>query len=493
MKFEYTCAIGTMFCRMTRDKIEKLIAKGELKMALDELLAWTKEKTELSDIYNAALIVSGRLAELERKKITGELDHKEVVQGENQICSAVLNILLQVPASAWNIIHPLTNLHQLRTDPLLLDFVKKHGDAYDHDHALFTDFWDEVQQKYGAVRERNLLAILEEVHQALQEIPQLAMRFVSQHLGKWRTTQWVDFKDGIEEKYGAVMGVKELAALVEDKRKLGELLKDFVWIEGGEFMMGAEDNENANKDKKLQHKVRLSGFYMSKYTITIGQFAEFVEATGYQTYHDKKGNPYWRYDTNGKTQTDLRHPVMYMGWGDAMAFCNYWNQKYGFALTYDAKEGLLDKNGHQTKDTQQVVGFRLPSEAEWEYACRAGTTTWFYTGDTLSTDQANVGYSSEGTKPVGSYPANPWGLYDMLGNVWEWCEDHYSEEFYAQCQKQGTVENPLNLEGWRHKVLRGGDYRFGPCRASSRFRMGGAYLLTNNTGFRVVLSSPLGS
>lgn len=497
---------------MTKDRIEKLIAKGELKTALDELLAWTKGKEELSDTYNASLLISGRLAELERKKIIGELDHKEVVQAENQICSAIFSTALQVPASAWDIDSSSTapNLSRLRTDPLLLDFVKKHGDAYDHDHALFTDFWAEMQQKYGVVRERDLLTILGDVYLALQEISSLAARFVAQHAGKWRTVQWVDFKDGIEEKYGAVMGVKELVALVEEKkRSFEEMLKDFVWIKGGEFMMGAvEDDTYATRREKPQHKVRLSSFYMGKYTVTLGQFAEFVKETGYQTDADKGGSSYiqtersyyeeendvnWRCDISGEPQNDQKHPVIHVSWNDAIAFCSHWNQKYGFDPSYDNQGNLLNADGKPTNQLDQVFGFRLPSDAEWEYACRASTTTLLYTGDTLTKEQANIGLSVGRTQPVGCYPANPWGLYDMEGNVSEWCQDIYDEQFYAECQKQGIVKNPLN-SGHENRVLRGSSWDLGSeiCHSSFRYSDHPASRCFR-IGFRIVLFLPPGT
>lgn len=491
MKFEYTCTIDTMFCRMTKDRIEKLIAKGELKTALDELLAWTKGKVELVEVYNLLLSNAGRLADLERNKQGGELDHEKAAQLESQIRNAVVGILGQVPASVWepSAAHALSSFNQLRTDPLLLNFVKIHGDAYDHDPVLFTDFWEEVKEKYGPVRERDLLAILEDVHQALVEIPQLAARFVTQHGGKWRTTQWVDFKDGIEEKYETVMSVKELAALVEEKKRgFEEMLKDFVWIEGGEFMMGAiEGDEKAQENEKPRHKVRLTGFYMGKYTVMVGQFAEFVRATKYQP-----AGVDWQYDVARKPQTDQRHPIIWVSWHDAISFCNYWNQKYGFSPTYDRHGNLLTVDGKPTNQLSHVIGFRLPSETEWEYACRAGTSTLFYTGGSLLKEQANFGRHVGRTQPVGTYPPNPWGLYDMAGNVYEWCQDVYDGQFYTECHNQGIAENSLKLDNRTlARVLRGGSWsdNFGHCRPSCRlyFHPDGR---PSNVGFRLVLFLP---
>jgi formylglycine-generating enzyme required for sulfatase activity len=137
-----------------------------------------------------------------------------------------------------------------------------------------------------------------------------------------------------------------------------------------------------------------------------------------------------------------QHPVETVSWDDAKAF---------------TKKLTAMNNG--------LYKFRLPTEAEWEYACRAGTTTPFYFGETISTDQANYdgnyvyGPGREGeyrkkTTPVGSFPPNDFGLYDMHGNVWEWCEDWYGEEYY----KHSPRDNPKGPETGELRVLRGGSW-----------------------------------
>jgi sulfatase modifying factor 1 len=118
---------------------------------------------------------------------------------------------------------------------------------------------------------------------------------------------------------------------------------------------------------------------------------------------------------------------------------------------------------------QQTGAMRLPTEAEWEYACRAGTTTPFNTGNNLTTEEANYdgnfpykeypkGKYLKVTTAVGSYPPNTWGLYDMHGNVWEWCLDWFDEEYYDKCKEQGIIENPGGPETGSDRVLRGGSW-----------------------------------
>ena len=146
---------------------------------------------------------------------------------------------------------------------------------------------------------------------------------------------------------------------------------------------------------------------------------------------------------------------------------------------------LSDRDGHS---------YRLPTEAEWECACRAGTTAQFYFGHTISTNQANYdgnypyGNSKKGiyrqkTTPVGSFPGNAWGLYDMHGNVWEWCQDWYDENYYKNSPREDPP-GPARASLW---ILRGGSWSyFGrDCRFANRGRdvPGGRGV---NLGFRVV-------
>jgi len=151
-----------------------------------------------------------------------------------------------------------------------------------------------------------------------------------------------------------------------------------------------------------------------------------------------------------------------------------------------------------TKLAKGKYRFTLPTEAQWEYACSAGTTTPFNTGENLTTEQANYdsnypyrnnpkGKYLEKTTPVGSYPPNEWGLYDMHGNVWEWCMDWYDEKYYDECEKKGIVENPAGPETGSRRVLRGGGWNNGVqnCRSANRYSSGPVNHF-NSFGFRLV-------
>ena len=495
---------------MTKEAIQNLIAEGELKKAIEHLLGLTKNKSDHANTHNDLLLNSSRLSDLDKQRNQGTIDLGNELLTKNQVTGAILGLVNQLDADFWAAPAPLSLLEQLRTAPLLLDFVKKHGDAYEHDHSLFTEFSEAVKKAFGSVKERDLLRILNEVYTAYQEIPPLAGFFVAKNLGKWKTSQWVDFKEGIFVWYGEVMSGQDLARIVEEKKEwFNTVHKDFVLIKGGSFTMGAPENDpDAQSWEKPQHQVEITNFYLGKYTITLAQFAEFISATGYQTDADKDGGSFiwkspqwqyqtgvnWRCDEHGNPQTDFQHPVIHVSWSDAITFCNYWNQKLGLNPSYDAQGNLLNSEGKITTELRQVYGFRLPSEAEWEYACRADTSTLYCTSNQLSREQANFNNHLGRTQPVGSYAPNPWGLYDMLGNVGEWCQDFFDEDFYEKCQKQGQVRNPLNVQNAASRVQRGGSWYYNSqnCRPSYRvnYHPTVPYVLV---GFRVVLGSHPGS
>ena len=279
-------------------------------------------------------------------------------------------------------------------------------------------------------------------------------------------------------------------------------------IPAGEFMMGSNasrgDMETVgfvlsdafdNSDEQPAHGVRITNpFYMGIHEVTRGQFAAFVKDTGYQTEAEKDGKGGWGSDAlgwrdqkpeytwkdNGMPQTDS-HPVINVSWNDAVEFIKW----------------LSKKEGKQ---------YRLPTEAEWEYCCRAGTGTHFSSGASLASlkgfgNMLDASYEGKWaidtvkrfpfddgfvyTSPVGQFKANKFGMHDMHGNVWEWCSDWYSKDYYAT----SPLTDPIGPSTGSNRVGRGGSWGLlsEQCRSASRgYEVPSRGL--DDLGFRLALS-----
>ena len=220
---------------------------------------------------------------------------------------------------------------------------------------------------------------------------------------------------------------------------------EFVWIGPGVFQMGSPESEEGRRDSEGPlHEVEISrGFWLGKYEVTVGQFRRFVEATGYDA-----GDRCWTYENDdwenrsgrnwsnlGYSQSD-DHPVVCVSWEDVSAYASWLSSETG-------------------------VLHRLPSEAEWEYACRAGSTTRWSFGDDESQLGAYAWYGDNAwdagkhhAQVVGLKGANPWKLHDMHGNVAEWVQDWYASDYYNSSPQ---VDPPGPTSG-SYRVLRGGAF-----------------------------------
>jgi formylglycine-generating enzyme required for sulfatase activity len=206
-----------------------------------------------------------------------------------------------------------------------------------------------------------------------------------------------------------------------------EMSSTFIRIPGGTFLMG---NENSNENEKPVHQVTISSFSMAKYPVTQ---KEWLEVMG--------NNP-----SNFKRDT---LPVVQVSWFDAIEFCNKLSQKEGLAPAYTV-------NGSNVSWNHSANGYRLPTEAEWEYAARGGDGSpgnFTYAGSNNVDEVAWYGGNSRGkTPPVGEKKANGLGLYDMSGNVWEWCWDWYGD-YSGKVQR-----DPMGVSSGSGRVLRGGSW-----------------------------------
>ncbi|MFN8348803.1 MAG: SUMF1/EgtB/PvdO family nonheme iron enzyme [Spirosomataceae bacterium] len=263
------------------------------------------------------------------------------------------------------------------------------------------------------------------------------------------------------------------------------------YVAGGSFEMGSNEND----DEKPIHRVTVNSFRMATYETTVAEFERFVEATGYQTDAEKGDGSYvwnasvskfetraginWRYGAEGTIQSNKQHPVIHVSWNDAVAYCEW-----------------LTRNTGKT--------YRLPTEAEWEYAAGNGSTHHKYSwgndepsskavgniADSKAKSRFNFswaldtyddGYAT--TSPVGTYAANGYGLHDMSGNVWEWCSDWYDKTYYTN----SPGSNPTGAATGPIRVLRGGSWNGDPANSRVANRSTGAPSYRSYfVGFRVV-------
>jgi len=269
----------------------------------------------------------------------------------------------------------------------------------------------------------------------------------------------------------------------EEEKKIPAVIKkkvepksdhDMVFIQGGEFLMGSNDGGD---DEKPEHIVKVNNFYMSKYEVTNSQFCNFLKDRGNQS----EGGVTWLDISDSDCQIIKRnarfvpksgfetYPVILVSWYGARAYCRW-------------------------------AGGRLPTEAEWEYAARGGNKSrgYKYSGSNsvnevawYNGNSANISnnlYKGKGTHPVGQKLPNELGLYDMSGNVWEWCSDWYEKNYY----QNSSQDNPQGSSSGKYRVLRGGSWYVivRVCRCSDRFRFN-PNCRFSDLGFRIIQGSPL--
>ncbi len=235
-----------------------------------------------------------------------------------------------------------------------------------------------------------------------------------------------------------------------------------VRLPAGEFVMG--DSEQADAPP---HPVKVGAFFIDKYLVTQSLYERIIGS-----------NPSrWKGGTN---------PVEQLRWSDAARFCNKRSQEEGLKPCYNPETWQCDF---------EADGYRLPTEAEWEYACRAGSSTAYFFGDSPAALREYAWFEkNSGGRPraVGQKKPNAWGLYDICGDVWEWCNDFYQVDYYTQ----GPKEDPRGPKEGKTKVVRGGCWRTGAdnCRSGYRYNESPGYADVcfgyDIYGFRCVRKAP---
>ena len=242
-----------------------------------------------------------------------------------------------------------------------------------------------------------------------------------------------------------------------------------VLVKKGSFVMG-DSKGDGDYDERPAHKVTLTyDFLIGKYETTASEFDKFVRETGRETEKHFTGGP------------DL--PAVYVSWWDAISYCNWLSEKEGLSRAYNDGGNLVDESGVVTTDPSKAVGYRLPTEAEWEFAARGGIASkgFVYAGSDILDDIAwYVHNSGNRVREVGNKLPNELGIYDMSGNVYEWCSDWWYE------YEDTPVVNPYGYTTSHGRILRGGSWfdseRY--ARVTDRFY----YSSTNsygNLGFRI--------
>ena len=255
-----------------------------------------------------------------------------------------------------------------------------------------------------------------------------------------------------------------------EAKQTAAILSGMVKVAGGSFTMGCiTEQGDCGENEKPMHRVTIKAFYMSKYEVTVQQFEQFVKATGYKTEDEKDSQSKginWRHNVEGNpyygNEKD-KFPVIRVSWNDTKEYCRWLSAETG-------------------------KSYRLPTEAEWEYAARGGnkSSTTQYSG---SGYLGSVGWfgdnSGSATHSVGEKQANELGLYDMSGNVWEWCSDWYGDKYYSV----SPTDNPQGPSTGIFRVFRGGCWGNAAvhCRVASRYGLTPDYR-SNFMGFRLAFS-----
>jgi len=213
---------------------------------------------------------------------------------------------------------------------------------------------------------------------------------------------------------------------------------EMVLIPAGWFEMGSDSKDEIDEPR---HRTYVGAFYMDVYEVTQ---AEYQKVMG-------KNPSRWKHAKN---------PVEQIRWSDAVRYCNARSRSEGLEPAYDLKTWECDF---------ETNGYRLPTEAEWERGARAGTGTTYYFGNNSARLRLHCwfkGNATRGPSPVGIKQPNPWGLYDVYGNVWEWCNDFYAEDYY----QKSPEKNSTGPKAGTTRVLRGGCWDSAPDKCRSSYR-----------------------
>jgi formylglycine-generating enzyme required for sulfatase activity len=295
----------------------------------------------------------------------------------------------------------------------------------------------------------------------------------------WLLRTWRLATPPLEPREPSEAGPSWVVKQIGTQEARGELT--FIRSPRGEFIR-RDDDEPGSRDQRVE---LTREFWLSDREVSVGLFRPFVEAVGEPGSEYRRKCPAaefpedwkWAGEDKDVRPTD-RHPVRQVDWNDAVRFCNWLSRRENRSPCYVASPGgwTLTPGTH---------GYRLPTEAEWEYACRAGTKTAYSSGSDDAALKRYAVFDARSSVEGATRMPNPWGLFDMHGNVWEWCQD-WSDKYAS---KEHVVDPPGATEGVL-RVIRGGSWFLSAvsCRSSYRYRDEPAYR-NGGLGFRVARSS----
>ena len=491
---------------MGKDDLKQLIAQARLDEAVSQLLEqiraysttskYNKFIGQLSDIL---IINSGKLHGLQHDKMLGIVDRPNEQVTMAQVQLAIVYVINELPDEFWNTpaLQPNAMVDRGKeVEPKANSTSEKINSTnlVGNDHISLQNLTNSSVTINVNSSDKKQQPTSAETHGDLED-PEVSKIKIKGNRKKliYLASPFILIAFVVSIVYFSIKKPESVTKSDNQQpannafAKVDSLVPKMVLIKGGEFTMGSPENEFGRQKDETQHQVKLSDFYMCKFEVTVADFKKFVDDSIYMTDAEKGDGSYmwngkewkkekginWRFGVSGKKReiAEYNHPVVHVSWNDAVAYCDWLSAKTG------------------TK-------YQLPTEAEWEYACRAGTTTPFNTGNNLTTSQANYngnypynnnpkGEYREKTMPVGSFSPNSWGLYDMHGNVYEWCSDWYSSDYYAISPQN----NPKGPSSGSSRVLRGGSWEdcASSCRVSSRDIKHPAYG-NANFGFRLVRS-----
>lgn len=248
---------------------------------------------------------------------------------------------------------------------------------------------------------------------------------------------------------------------------------EMVFIEGGSFYMGNNFSEGF-LDEKPEHKITVSDFYMSKYEVSFEMFDNFCLSTGFSQTDD------------GGYGRD-KNPAINVSWEGAIKYCNWLSKRFGYEPVYDLE---IDSSGMRINSVNwDADGFRLPTEAEWEYVAKGGSKSqgYAYTGSNKPEEVAWFSENSDNSPhEIGTLKPNELGIYDILGNAWEWCWDIYDASYYSKSEET----DPRGPDKGDNRVYRGGNFESKAefIRITRRFNLS-PRMKTGLVGIRLVQNS----